>query len=543
MLLGLQRAAGNQAVSELLSPTIEPTKAEPTAQFVVQRFDSFEHIALGDKAKGGPQSIILDAHKKDLPDHRDPASWPSKWRTLYNQSKSEDQKRAITEGLTYGEVVALMGDFYKTWPDLNQAPLREIWDLIPLIHSREATTSQLQEATSGRYLDLASKNVSHFSNVPQGQSNIATWRAMHAQAIQTARSAKGDAEIANTAWGMNAAGDHFLTDAFSSGHMRQKRDELIKKGGLAQLESKILHELDSQKGVRVRNKFEEFVAYGDDMLLPQKDGKDPGATTRKWAELAVAASKQDLADAIAGGKDFSLPAGRSPAEDYVPAVVDMKEDRWTGREPTYVNDPEAGPVRVPDDYTRMRDKVIAAEGPGYLSGLVNDVNQARGWIKRQDPSGLQRLGLEERGRLIKLFISAWWIREEDVLAIEQLCDGAPGSDLAALRTNVDTSGMHSQAQRQRVLTALYGMTAQVRAAQAEARNSAARKAQREAVERRMGIANGRLSSDRSGVPTREELEAECAAANKEARARTGYTGPDITVDELLKTEVGSGASR
>ena len=86
------------------------------------------------------------------------------------------------------------------------------------------------------------------------------------------------------------------------------------------------------------------------------------------------------------------------------------------------------------------------------------------------------------------------------------------------------------------------MTEQVRAAQAEARDSAARKAYREAIERRMGIVDGRLSSDRSGVPTREELEKECAEANREAR-RTGYTGPDITLDELLKSPAGAGVGR
>jgi len=508
---------------------------------VIQRFDSFEHIALGDKAKGGPQRILLDAHKKDLPDHANPSAWPQQWKTLYAAAKSDDQKRAMTEGLTYGEIVALMGDFYETWKDLNQAPLREIWDLIPLIHSTGATTSELQDATAGRYLALAKKNVTHFSNVGPGLSNIETWRTKHAQAIDTAKSAGTDAEVANTAWGMNAASDHFLTDAFSAGHMRQKRDDLIKKGGLAQLESKVLHELDNQKGVRVKNKFEEFIAYGDDMLLPQKDGTDLGATTRKWAEAAVAASKQDLANALAQGKGYSLPNGRSSAEDYVPHVVNMADDRWTGRTPVYVQTPE-GPVRV-DDYKRMQDKVIAAEGPGYVSGLIHDVDQARAWVRAQQGlSSLQRLSIDERSRLINLFLSATWIRDGDVAAIEQLCEGVSSSDLSSVRKQVDTSGMHSPAQRQRVLTALYGMTEQVRAARAEARNSSARKAYRDAIERRMGIVDGRLSSDRSGVPTREELERELAEANRTV-SRGDYTGPDITLDELLKSPAEAGVGR
>jgi hypothetical protein len=338
---------------------------------------------------------------------------------------------------------------------------------------------------------------------------------------------------------MNAASDHFLTDAFSGGHLRQKRDELIKKGGLAQLQSKVLHELDSQRGVRVRNRFEEFIAYGDDMLLPQKDGTDLGATTRKWAEAAVTASKQDLANALAQGNRFSLPNGRSPAEDYVPHVINMAEDRWTGRTPVYVRTP-AGPMRV-DDYKMMENKVIAAEGPDYISGAIHDVDQARAWISRQQElSSLQRLSVDERIRLINLFLSAWWIKDGDVAAIEKLCEGVSSSDLSAVRTKVDTTGMQSPAQRRRVIIALYGMTEQMRASEAEARHSAARRAYREEIEHRMGIVDGRLSSDRSGVPTQEELERECAEANREARAHTDYRGPDITIDELLKSPAGAG---
>ena len=529
-------------MAELLASARPKSRGPSTAPpLLIQRFDSFEHIALGNKAKGGPQRIILDAHKKDLPEYANPSAWPPQWKRLYAATTSEDQKQALTEGLTYGEVVALMGDFYATWKDLNEAPLREIWDLIPLIHKTGATTGELQDATAGRYLALAKKNVTHFSNVGPGLSNIETWRAMHAQAIDTAKSAGSDAEVANTAWGMNAASDHFLTDAFSSGHMRQKRDELIKKGGLAQLESKVLHELDNQNGVRVKNKFEEFIAYGDDMLLPQEDGTDVGATTRKWAEAAVAASKQDLADALAKGKGYSLPNGRSPAEDYVPHVVNMAEDRWTGRTPVYIQTPD-GPMRV-DDYKRMQDRVIATEGPDYLSGLIHDVDQARAWIKAQQGlSGLQRLSVDERSRLINLFLAAWWIHDGDVAAIEQLCEGVSGSDLSNVRKQVDTSGMHSAAQRHRVLAALYGMTQQERRAEEETRHSAARRAYKEALERRMGIVDGRLSSDRSGVPTREELERELEEANRTV-GRGAYTGPDITLDELLKSPAGAGVGR
>jgi hypothetical protein len=196
-----------------------------------------------------------------------------------------------------------------------------------------------------------------------------------------------------------------------------------------------------------------------------------------------------------------------------------------------------------DDYKRMQDKVIAAEGPGYVSGLIHDVDQARAWVKAQQGlSSLQRLSVDERTRLINLFLSAWWIRDSDVAAIEQLCEGVSSSDLSNVRKQVDASVMHSSAQRQRVLTALYGMTEEVRRAQTEARNSAARTAYKEAIERRMGIVDGRLSSDRSGVPTREELERELVEANRTV-SRGDYTGPDISLDELLKSPAAAGVGR
>jgi hypothetical protein len=86
------------------------------------------------------------------------------------------------------------------------------------------------------------------------------------------------------------------------------------------------------------------------------------------------------------------------------------------------------------------------------------------------------------------------------------------------------------------------MTEEVRRAQTEARNSAARKAYKEAIERRMGIVDGRLSSDRSGVPTREELERELVEANRTV-SRGDYTGPDISLDELLKSPAAAGVGR
>jgi hypothetical protein len=103
-----------------------------------------------------------------------------------------------------------------TMQRINRASLVEIYDLIPLLRSRSATTGEIESATGGRYVRLAQQNVSHFSNVGGGRSNIDTWRDGH-------RAALALAAAGNAAWVMSAAADHFLTGALAAGHLRPQR--------------------------------------------------------------------------------------------------------------------------------------------------------------------------------------------------------------------------------------------------------------------------------------------------------------------------------
>ncbi len=216
------------------------------------RWDSPEHVRLGERSTGGPaRPITLDCHDRDFPERGDPKRWPAAWRALIALGTPE-QQRAVTVGLTYGEVVALAGDFYADFDALSKAPLKEVYRLIPLVRSG-GRTEQLQAATGGRYLDLAARNVSHFSNAPAGKGNLDTWRRMHAEAVNLARRAGSDGRLAGQAWGVNAAADHFLTDAFSGGHIRQPRAALLAQGLLGQLDSKVQHDLDNEHGVDVTN--------------------------------------------------------------------------------------------------------------------------------------------------------------------------------------------------------------------------------------------------------------------------------------------------
>ncbi len=122
----------------------------------IQKFDSFEHVEIGDSTR--IKYILLESNVRDLPQRTsDALNWPQLYRKLYD-SGDLDQRRFLRRGLTYGEILALSGDFYETFDALKTAPLREIYDLIPLIRGKTATTGQLQAATGGRYLALAERN-------------------------------------------------------------------------------------------------------------------------------------------------------------------------------------------------------------------------------------------------------------------------------------------------------------------------------------------------------------------------------------------------
>ncbi len=379
----------------------------------VQKWDSPEHAELGEQAGGVDTGlIVLECHNKDLPQRLQPINtWPANWQKYY-ASATAGQKRAITQGLTYGEVIALSGDFYAGFDALNHAPLRELIDLIPLIRA-SATTTQLQEATGGRYLALARKNESHFSNVTVGHRNIDFWRDMHSQSIQAARQGN-----ANMAWGLNAAADHYLTDAFSGGHIRTPRSQLM--GSIpGDIESKILHNLDNEHGVEVTNRRGDspWIAYGDDML------KDPrNVRNKELAMEAVRLSKQDIADALSQKASYPVPSPKTVfnAELLVPYPINPTRDRWTGRTPTYIVGPDGNPVRVADDYTMTRDRIIASEGPGVLAGFFNDDDQIRTWVAKQDLAAVGRQPAPEKIRMINTLLDGW-VSDDDLDAIDRIC--------------------------------------------------------------------------------------------------------------------------
>ena len=361
----------------------------------------------------------------------------------------------MTAGLTYGEVIALAGDFYEDVDSLNRASLVEVFDLIRLIHG-PATTADLQAATGGRYLDLASRNVSHFSNVPAGQSNRDTWRRMHSHALMLARQGSANPAMVNQAWLANAAADHFLTDSFSGGHIRTPRATLMAQGSLGNVESKIEHDLDNDFGVEVTNDRGDppWISYGDERL-----GAPGNAVNRARAVEATELSKRDISDALAQGMRYVDPRPY-PAERLIPRPTNPAIDRWTGRTPTFAMGPD-GPTRVEDDYTQMQRRVVMREAPGVIRGaLWSDDDDVRGWVSGNDRAVVGHQSTGEKIRMIDVLLGGTfsWISEADVRAIERIC--ASVTSAAEMRTIREhfyselPSRMSSIGQRTRVRIAL-----------------------------------------------------------------------------------------
>jgi|GEM_PF-2359042 len=430
------RSAGSESdtLTTVASPLLE-AEANRTAQIaidqgafsrisqaaspVLQRWDSPEHVELGETAAGSSSEfVVLECHNRDFPQRLQAVTtWPTEWQTLHARGTPE-QRRAITEGLTYGEIIALSGDFYADFNALNRAPLREIYDLIPLIRSG-STTTQLQAATGGRYLELAKVNESHFSNVRPGHSNRDTWRNMHVSAIEVARQGN-----ANMAWGINATADHFLTDAFSGGHIRTPRATLM-HSTLGNVKSKILHDLDNEYGVEVGNaRGERWIAYGDDMLSDARNIQN-----RQLVVEAVQLSRQDISNALSQRMAYPSPDARTTftAEQLIPYPVNPNRDRWTGRTPTYIDTPD-GPIQVPDDYSNMTNRVVQREAPGIITGFFTDDDHIRDWVSHQSLDAIGRQPATEKIRMINTLLDSWsWIGDDDVHAIDKICQSVKTS--------------------------------------------------------------------------------------------------------------------
>lgn len=150
---------------------------------------------------------------------------------------------------SYGDLIS-MGDFYQSASHMMGADVAELQGLKRLIRqstdhytgkgAADVKDDDWEKITKFRYLELAEDNFHHFSpdylfaGTVWGKAagtkpnNKKTWEAHHRWAIEEAQKMFLDPANANSSffpeWPLiiNAFGDHFLTDAFASGHLVNK---------------------------------------------------------------------------------------------------------------------------------------------------------------------------------------------------------------------------------------------------------------------------------------------------------------------------------
>jgi hypothetical protein len=181
-------------------PGAAATREDAETEFAVEQFSGPEHMQIGDAASRGASSSIAYGASGKL--------------------------------LTFGEVVALAGDYFATYDELRDMARcprgrAEIawarWHGLDLPKADEPRVDDaLKRAAIDRYYLLASRNVSHFS---AGGSAWPAYVLWHGKAIADALEAgqRSDKAVWRRALTKEAFGDHFLTDMFSAGHVRTPR--------------------------------------------------------------------------------------------------------------------------------------------------------------------------------------------------------------------------------------------------------------------------------------------------------------------------------
>jgi len=194
-VLALQRQAGNAAVAALVRTRRGSGPFSASSAPTVQRWIGSEHRDIGD-ASGG---------------------------------QDVDLGNGVL--LTWGQVIAIAGDEY---PDIdalradaksNPARIRAALEHAEVLDARTAGLPEPSEAEKkahvADYIGLLLTNVQHFA---EGGA-IDRWRDEHSKALGQALNAgiAGRPADLEAARATEAFGEHFLTDAFSGGHVRTPR--------------------------------------------------------------------------------------------------------------------------------------------------------------------------------------------------------------------------------------------------------------------------------------------------------------------------------
>jgi hypothetical protein len=260
-----------------------------------------------------------------------------------------------TVKMTESDLVA-MGDLYENPSDMKSADPAELTKLRDLIRRDRAafehkndkdrvTDAEWEQATAGRvklkkktYLDLAASNDTHFAAPAAGGTaagdNKSEWEKYHRQALDASHAnAATSKDVPQEAIILNGFAAHFLTDAFSAGHLVAKTDVMAEarqfwdKAGKSGL---IFKETALTKGVAklvladptasktLAGQELKLVAWGDvteerfSELIFQLSEKEPDKFFNLFAKIVHDKLNQSIGSGPAGGVEVDNAKGEKP---------------------------------------------------------------------------------------------------------------------------------------------------------------------------------------------------------------------------------------
>ena len=148
---------------------------------------------------------------------------------------------------------------------------------------------------------------------------------------------------------MDAFALHYLTDLFSSGHIRTPRRELFdasKTQTTAGFSANAMHDEDGYYGLKVKNEHAEWIAYGDYSYFSPRN-----IDNRRQINLAIQASIDEVWDAYRTGnapKEFH-------AMKYIPKAA-------SGNHPPLFKFDKPGETLVRDSYLNIHETGFSAAG-------------------------------------------------------------------------------------------------------------------------------------------------------------------------------------
>jgi hypothetical protein len=169
---------------------------------------------------------------------------------------------------------------------------------------------------------------------------ITCYMAGHTFAQRTARDAKhlGKPEQLLRAYAINAFADHFLTDLFAAGHMRNPRRAVYESAensitkALANLCVKRMHDEDNKFGLWVENELKDkWVAYGD---ARYRDAEN--TANRRVMKRALQQSMDEVWAAFDSGQ--VREGSNSQVLRYLPKLIKEITDGTTAEK--HRNDPQ-----------------------------------------------------------------------------------------------------------------------------------------------------------------------------------------------------------